>query len=706
MIRTHRVCVLVVCVFLCVGVPVWAAETKGRQAGASARPIKGQKRAAARASKKRPKKRKIIIFSSETRVRVKPDLQAGSGERTQRELSTYVRNQTADLLASVPGLQTSQHGGRGKAQQFFVRGFDAVHGSELELRIQGIPINEVSNIHGQGYADLGFLIPIVIRRLRYLKGPFAGHQGDFAITGSIEFDLGLDQRGLLIEAGLGSFWKKQLQVAWGPRGQSHHTFVAAQFGHSEGFGQDRQWLEGRAMAQHQLRWGKYRLRFLVGAYISEFGAAGVLTEQDLNAGRVGFYDAQRPGLGGHSSRILGQVSLLWKDLNQSTEAMIYAIGRDLRLKENFTGYLQYAEGDTFEQLHQFAQLGARMLYKHNKTLWGRRQQVEAGLELRFDKISQAQYRLADNDERHTTEIEADVLGMQVASWLTARLRLSHWLRWQVSLRATLLSLQSHDRALLPPLMPIKGGVGLHLAPRTTLRFRLSSRWKLFAAYGLGFRSAQARSIGIGEGVPFQEAHNAEVGVQFQIPGWAKVSLAVFGIYTAKELFFDHASATNVYTGSGGRLGAEIDAKVRLWSRHLWLDTSVTYVEGRYLDGGAPIPLSPRFLMRNGLVFRWQSPNRFWRLMASLRTSLIGPRPLTFGMQTDTIFQLNLATRLQAGPVFVRVDFSNVLNQQWKDGQFMYSSAFRPSESIQQLPQMHFTAGAPLRLFVTLGVTLF
>ncbi|HAA57365.1 MAG TPA: hypothetical protein DCE42_21545, partial [Myxococcales bacterium] len=163
------------------------------------------------------KRRKApILFEASTRERKKPTLSAGSDEVEQKRLSTYSQDQTSDLLRAVPGLHISQHTGRGKAHQFFARGFDAVHGSELELRVQGIPINERSNIHGQGYADIGFLLPTAVQRLRYRMGPFSGHQGDFAITGTLEFDLGLTQRGLSITGSLGSFWQKQLALAWGP----------------------------------------------------------------------------------------------------------------------------------------------------------------------------------------------------------------------------------------------------------------------------------------------------------------------------------------------------------------------------------------------------------------------------------------------------------------------------------------------------------
>ena len=109
----------------------------------------------------------------------------------RRDLELTPKKNTDDLLRLVPGLYTSQHGSEGKAQQFFLRGFDAIHGSDLAIRVGGIPINEMSNIHGQGYADLGFVIPETVSGLVARKGPFDLEQGWFATAGSVDFELGV-----------------------------------------------------------------------------------------------------------------------------------------------------------------------------------------------------------------------------------------------------------------------------------------------------------------------------------------------------------------------------------------------------------------------------------------------------------------------------------------------------------------------------------
>lgn len=659
---------------------------------------------------KRKRRKSAFTFESTTKTRRYRAPTAASGEVKQSVLKTFAQNQAADVLQAVPGLYASQHTGRGKAQQFFLRGFDAVHGSDLELRVQGIPINEASNIHGQGYADIGFIPGRTMLRLRYLKGPFLGRQGDFAITGTLEWDLGLDARGVILQAGLGSFLRREALVAWGPKHMGKETFVVAQFGESDGFGTDRAWLEGKTMAQIKLRWRQYWLRLMMGLHYSRFGSGGVLREHDLNSGHIGFYDAQQAGLGGHTGRWIAQATIGWRDTERQSayQVMMYATGRQLRLKENFTGQLLYDKGDTFEQRHSFVQVGGMATYRRSWFWWMRRQQLRMGVEFRYDDIAQTQYRLDNKDIRHTTEIDAKVHAYQLAAWSTLRLRFWRWLQWDVALRATVLGLAVEE--LAPARSgdirgPSRDGIGLHFAPRSSLRFRLHRQWYMFASYGLGFRSTQARSLNPNQRTPFQEAHSAELGVRFRSKGWFEASLALFSTYVAQELIFDHATANNLYAGPSWRFGGELDFKVRLYYRWLWLDTSVTYSEGIFASKGTPVPFAPRLLMRNGLVVQWQSPDRFWKLMFSLRASLLGPRPLPQGLQADTVFLLNAVARLDIGPAFIRIDGQNILNRQWKDGQFVYTSAFKKGIT-QKLPQLHFSAGHPLQIFVTLGWRLF
>ena len=159
--------------------------------------------------------------------RAAPPVRSASQVVRQRDVIAATPHQTAsDLLALVPGVYITQHSGEGKAHQIFLRGFDAQHGQDVEISAGGVPVNEVSNVHGQGYADLHFLMPEIVREIDAMPGPFDPRQGDFAVAGSIRMHLGYDEPGITAKGTLGSFGTRRLFLAFHPTGAPPETFVA------------------------------------------------------------------------------------------------------------------------------------------------------------------------------------------------------------------------------------------------------------------------------------------------------------------------------------------------------------------------------------------------------------------------------------------------------------------------------------------------
>src|SRR5205823_3573280 len=139
----------------------------------------------------------------------------------------------------VPGILLTNEGGEGHAEQVFLRGFDAREGQDIEFSVDGVPVNESGNIHGNGYADTHFIIPELIESLRIVEGPFDPRQGNYAVAGSFEFQLGLPQRGLLTKLSYGSFNTSRVLLAYGPPGGSSRTFTAAEIFQTTGYGANR-----------------------------------------------------------------------------------------------------------------------------------------------------------------------------------------------------------------------------------------------------------------------------------------------------------------------------------------------------------------------------------------------------------------------------------------------------------------------------------
>jgi hypothetical protein len=318
----------------------------------------------------------------------------------ERVLQAAPHENAGKLLLSVPGVFVSQHGGEGKAQQIFLRGFDAVHGQDVEMWAAGAPVNDVSNIHGQGYADLHFLIPEVIAELRSTPGTYDPKQGDFAVAGTLRFSLGYDEPGVTSRATIGSFGTKRYFLAYHPSGASAETFGAVELESTDGFGSSRAARHASAIGQSTHDFGGgVTARVMASTYAGRFDSAGVVPLEDIESGklaRFGTYDGKQ---GGTSSRTQVVLELRGEGTPKNDaeperwSIAPYAVFRSLELRSNFTGYLRSSEGDSIQQLNDATTVGATASYRRPIRLLSERDALEAGIALRSDTIGESLNRL-------------------------------------------------------------------------------------------------------------------------------------------------------------------------------------------------------------------------------------------------------------------------------------------------------------------------
>ncbi|MFP4600066.1 MAG: TonB-dependent receptor plug domain-containing protein, partial [Persicimonas sp.] len=207
----------------------------------------------------------------------RPPTTASESRLDAREISTTPRHTAEDFVDLVPGFQTVQHGNEGKGHQFFVRGFDAVHGADVEVRVDGIPLNEPSNIHGNGYLDLGFLIPEAVVGLDARKGTFAVAQGPFATAASLDFELGVPdwERGVRTLYEVGSTNRHRLATTVAPESVDDDSFGAIEALYDEGFGTNRRSRRISGIGKACLAGDEdLELCGLVAGYAADFGLPG------------------------------------------------------------------------------------------------------------------------------------------------------------------------------------------------------------------------------------------------------------------------------------------------------------------------------------------------------------------------------------------------------------------------------------------------
>jgi outer membrane receptor protein involved in Fe transport len=617
-----------------------------------------------------------------------------------------------DALRLVPGLVLVQHGAEGKGQQYFLRGFDAVHGIDLEVEAEGVPLNEWSNVHAQGYLDLGMLIPELISGVEVLPGSFALDQGPFALAGSARFGLGVapDARGLRASVGFGSTVRERLLVSFSPREGDGSRFVAAELMHDRGFGEGRESARAVVMARQHLfdRPAIGRLSLLVIGQLARFGLPGTIRAAEYEAGRIGFWGAHDPGEG-RSERAL--VSLDWQLVRARQRARVVAWTgyRGLALQENFTGFLEQPElGDRRLQRQQTLPFGLRV--DHRAEL-GPRLALLSGLGLRGDRLEQSEDRVDLHGAAFSRTRDAEALQANAWAQLGVRWLAIPTLELAAGLRGDLAAFDVEDRNATEG-QTSGGGLTWALSPRTHLRWSALARLELFAAYGRGFRPPEARAFTVyeperfgvsddreaGSGRPRTTSSDAgELGLRWLIDPRVELRLAGFATYLANESIYDHVSRTNLQLSATRRLGVVLDlaAQPTPW---LGLAASLTYTDARFVASRNPVPLAPPLV---GNVRAWLAHP----LGLRAGVMLVGwsPRPLPYQARGSGLVRVDATLGWHAEHVAVDLALENLLGSELREGEYYYASHWQRGRPASQLPSLHFVPGPPFnaRVAVTL-----
>lgn len=629
-------------------------------------------------------------------------LTASTSHVTAREMAAVPRRNAEDALRLVPGLTLVQHGSEGKGHQFFLRGFDAIHGADLELTVEGIPVNEWSNIHAQGYIDLGFIIPEAIESVEVTKGPFTLDQGAFAMAGSADYQLGIPEgdRGVRTTYTIGTTNRHRGLVTYSPREGDGEDFIAAEAMHDDGFGVnrgiDRGALLGRVRLFDDTEHGT--LSLLGSGYVARFELPGTLRNEDVEAGRIGFYDAYDRAGNGLSGRGLLALSHEWRKGDHELSSQVHGGYRRLELLENYTGFLvDPVNGDRRGQTQTAWSFGATIGYdvRLTETIG-----FEAGLGVRGDVLDQVQQHIDQQEAPLETERELD--GVQTISHALVgfrfrpveQLRLAGGARVDVAHVSVRDGLDGDRRS---------SGTLAAISPRATAEWRVVNPWRLFAAYGRGFRPPEARSFttfepertGISEdlydgGDPrMTVADSFEVGTRWIPNRYFGTSVSGFATLIERETVFDHVSGVNLELNSTRRLGAELEIHSNPvdW---LTLNADVTYVDARFVDSGNPIPLAPWLVGGIRAIVTHDSGFR-----AGLRFMGLAPRPLPHGARGAPMAVLDATAGYTWRWLRVDLEVENLLNQRIREGEYHYASHWRPGEEPSEIPVVHYVAGPPL-----------
>lgn len=645
--------------------------------------------------------------------RVTP-LTASTRSINAREFQAVPRRTAEDALQLIPGFTLVQHGSEGKGHQFFLRGFDAIHGSDLELKVEGVGINEWSNIHAQGYLDVAFVIPETVESVEVTKGPFTLNQGAFAMAGSANYKLGIapDARGLRAGYTFGTTFRHRGVLTYSPKERDGEDFVAVELLSDRGFGQNR----GVGRASFLGRWRLLRsaragdLRLMASAYTAKFELPGTLKYKDFQAGKVGFFDAQDKGAHGRSERALLSLEHRWKAGPHELRTQLYGMGRRLFLLENYTGFfVDPVHGDRRQQAQTAISTSFSASYRYQAT---EALTLVAGVGALGDWIDQSQEHVDMGRVRVKQERNLRVFQSIAHLQVGLRYRFKNRLWISGGVRGDLVNLRTHDRLEQDPDFRNNKGQRGVLSPRFTAEYKISTPLRVFAAYGRGFRPPEARSYssfvpgkkGIDEnlavsGKPRNVQDDAvELGLRWMHSRYFATSSALFGTFVQNETIFDHVSGVNLQLDGTRRLGGELEVHSHPLDG-LSLSADLTYVDARFAKSGQRVPLAPWLSGGARAVYTHQRGFR-----AGLYLMALAPRPLPHNARGGTLASLDATFGYSWKWLRFDLELENVLNNKIREGEYHYASHWAQGQTPSALPVVHFVAGAPINArFTVAGV---
>lgn len=647
------------------------------------------------------------------------------------------RREGADVLKTAPGLTVGRGEGPAVAHSYTLRGFDAEHGQDIEFRVGGLPINQPSHVHGQGYADLGFLIEETVRELRVSEGVYDPKQGDFAVAGSIDIELGVDEdeRGIVLRSGYGSWNTFRELVLWAPREAERETFGAVQYARTDGYGENRDGQAASGTFQYRFGTGELRHRAIGILHAARADLAGVVRKDDIDSGRVCFhcvypYATARAQNAASSRALFGFFSEYRAPSGANAELGFYLDRSSFRLEENFTGFTTRSEpekaaqgSDLVEQLNDSQALGMTSRYRTapyrpSSIVEGT---VEVGAEGRFDVIDQAQGPL-DSPEDAERSVDTGIHAFELGVYGDLDFRFARIVKSRVGVRGDFVSYDV-DQRLEAPSGATRSAFGVALSPRASVQVAPLSWLSLFAAYGEGFRSPQANVLDADD-APMTKVRSADVGARFDWGDPLKLSVGGYVTRLSDDVLFDAEEATLERIGPTQRLGAVIGLVSRPTE---WLveSMSMTLVDATF-RGPPPettgedepetpfvesekVPFVPPLVVRADLGARHELVDRVGpeRLegRAGLGFSFLSLRPLPGGERSAPVGLLDASLGLAWGPVDLGFEAHNLLDREYAEEEHVFVSDWDPGPANTPDAARHLAAGAPRSWMATLGLRL-
>ena len=608
-------------------------------------------------------------------------------------------NSSQEILRKVPGLFIGQHAGGGKAEQIFLRGFDIDHGTDIAINVDGIPVNMVSHAHGQGYADLHFVIPETIEKIDFGKGTYYANKGDFATAGYVGFQTKESTEKSFISVEMGQFNTFRTVGIFNllENKKNQKAYFATEYVLTDGpFESPQNFKRINLFAKYtSVLTDKSKFSIMASRFTSKWDASGQIPQRLIDNGTISRFGSVDDTEGGATSRTNFNIAHI-KPIDENTfiKSNIFYSNYQFELYSNFTFFLEDPiNGDQIRQ-------------KENRNIYGLN--TEINKKVKFNETN-ALFQLGFGfraDETTDTELShtlnrsttldrlklGDIDQTNIFSYLNAEFEFGK-LKINPAIRMDYFKFNYQDK--LAATYDTQTENKVKFSPKLNFMYSQNANFQLYLKSGLGFHSNDTRVVVANAGKKIlPTAIGTDLGTIFKPFPRLVVNMALWYLQLQEELVYVGDAATVEISGRTKRMGIDFGMRYQV-SDYLFLDTDLNYTYARSIDapeGGNYIPLAPDFTATAGL-----NSSQYKGFSGGFHYRYLKTRPAnednSIVAKGYMVSDLNINYEFKNCTIGITAE--NIFNTKWNETQFATES--RLKNEPQSVEEIHFTPGTPFFL---------
>lgn len=651
--------------------------------------------------------KKSSLNLSEVRINSK----RSGGQNTISAVDIKLRpvNNSQDVLRIVPGLFIAQHAGGGKAEQIFLRGFDIDHGTDIAITVDGIPVNMVSHAHGQGYADLHFLIPETVEKVNFDKGPYNATKGNLATAAWVDFSTREFLNENLLKAEAGQFNTRRVAGMMKLLNKTteknrQQFYIASEYSSTNGYFESPQdFHRFNVMGKYNSWFGNQsQLTITASTFDSKWLASGQIPDRAVQSGFITRFGAIDDTEGGNTSRTNVNIRFnkQWKSNWKTTDHLYYS-RYTFNLYSNFTFFLDDpVNGDMINQRETRNTWGYITTAAKNFMIGNKKAASEFGTGFRFDDVMDIELSKANRDNFFYSIQKGDVKEANVFAWINQNIELSNKLSLDAGLRYDYFRFRYRDE--LTGATTFEKQTKGTISPKLNLNFAPNQKVKIYLNNGIGFHSNDTRLIldnGAEDILP--SVFGTDLCVILKPDKKIIVKAALWHLYSQQEFVYVGDAGIVEPGGKTRRMGIDVAVRYQ-FNKWLFGDFDINLTKARAIEeskGEDYVPLAPSFTSIGGLTAIFK--NGF---SGSLRYRLIGERPANEdkSVKAEGYYLLDAVFSYRIKKFDFTISGENLLNREWKEAQFDTESRLRFEAN--PVSEIHYTPGIPR--FIKAGVSFY